>query len=58
MRAELIGIRNLSGRTWSARLPDGSVQQVEHGRALRVIAGTRFDFGEASGHIHGAEQTA
>jgi eukaryotic-like serine/threonine-protein kinase len=54
-RPELIGLRNFTGRAWSARLPDGSAHQVESGRAIRIIAGTRFDFGEVSGVVHGAE---
>lgn len=54
-RPEVIGLRNHSGRTWSARLPDGSAHQVEHGRAIRILPGTRFDFGEASGVIKSAE---
>lgn len=55
-RPELLGLRNFSGRIWSARLPDGSAHRIEPGRAVRIIAGTRFDFGEASGFISGAEQ--
>ena len=53
-RPELMGLRNVSGRTWSARLPDGSSHMIEHGRAIRVVEGTRFDFGEQSGIVQGA----
>lgn len=51
-RADVIGLRNFSGRTWSARLPDGTAHRVEPGRAIRVVPGTRLDFGEATGTIH------
>jgi eukaryotic-like serine/threonine-protein kinase len=57
-RPELLGLRNLTGRTWSARLPDGSSHKVESGRAIRVLPGTRFDFGEVSGVVQGAEAAA
>lgn len=57
-RPELLGIRNFSGSIWSARLPDGSAHKVEPGRAIRVLPGMRFDFGEASGLVSGAEQTS
>lgn len=57
-RPELIGLRNFSGRPWSARLPDGSAHVIEHGRAIRVVEGTRFDFGEQSGIVQGAERPA
>ena len=54
-RPDVLGLRNHTGRTWSVKLPDGSGHDVAPGRAIRVHAGSRFDFGEASGIVRSRE---
>jgi hypothetical protein len=44
-------LRNLSKETWEAVLPNGSVREVAPAGTVRLLAGTRLDFGEQSGAI-------
>lgn len=52
-RPDLLGIRNLTTRRWQVLLPEGERHGVEPGRAIRVIAGMRLDFGPVSGTVTG-----
>ncbi|HEY1794737.1 MAG TPA: PrsW family glutamic-type intramembrane protease [Stellaceae bacterium] len=47
----LFVLRNLSSATWEAVLPDGSVRDVEPAQTIRLVAGTRLDFGTQHGAI-------
>jgi RsiW-degrading membrane proteinase PrsW (M82 family) len=48
---DLLVLRNLSKNVWEAVLPDGAVRPIEPAGTVRVIAGTRLDFGELAGAI-------
>lgn len=41
----VLGLKNLGGAAWQARLRDGTVQPVEAQRSLRLAAGTSIEFG-------------
>jgi len=47
----LLVLRNLSIAVWEAVLPDGTVRPVEPAGTVRLVAGTRLDFGELAGAI-------
>jgi len=49
--ASILGLKNISDRNWIATPPSGDPRQIEIGRSIRLIAGTRFDFGGTSGEI-------
>jgi len=44
-------LRNLSTATWEAVRPDSSVRDVEPAGTVRLVAGTRLDFGTQHGAI-------
>ena len=41
----VLGLRNLGSHSWYARLANNSIQQVEPGKTLKLVAGTSIDFG-------------
>ncbi len=47
----LLVLRNLSSATWEAVLPDGTVRHVEPAQTIRLVGGTRLDFGTQHGAI-------
>jgi hypothetical protein len=47
----LLVLRNLSAATWEAVLSDGTVRDVEPAQTIRLIGGTRLDFGTQHGAI-------
>jgi len=49
--AGLLVLRNLSTATWEAVLPDGTVRRVEPAGTVRLVGGTRLDFGTQHGAI-------
>ncbi|HYM71544.1 MAG TPA: PrsW family glutamic-type intramembrane protease [Stellaceae bacterium] len=49
--ASLLVLRNLSKETWEAVMPDGGVREIEPAGTVRLLAGTRLDFGEQAGAI-------
>jgi uncharacterized protein YegL len=49
--AQVLGLKNLSHRTWEAKLANGSIRQVETGRSVKLSAGTRINFGTVEGEI-------
>jgi eukaryotic-like serine/threonine-protein kinase len=51
VRADMLGLRNLTSTDWQAKLPDGDEQPVPPGRSVRIQAGTVLDFGRAVGRI-------
>jgi RsiW-degrading membrane proteinase PrsW (M82 family) len=48
---DLLVLRNLSKESWKAVLPDGTVRPVGPVGTVRLVAGTRLDFGKMSGAI-------
>lgn len=46
-----LGLKNLSARAWSVRLPDGSTRLVEQGRSLKLASGSQIDFGPVQGEL-------
>jgi Ca-activated chloride channel family protein len=49
--AQVLGLKNLSYRTWEAKLANESIRQVKAGRSVRLAAGTRINFGTMEGEI-------
>lgn len=49
--AAILGLTNLSGRTWLAVMPDGGSRQIDHGKSVRLAKGTTIDFGKMKGEI-------
>jgi RsiW-degrading membrane proteinase PrsW (M82 family) len=47
----LLVLRNLSQNRWEAVLPDGTVRDIDPAGTVRLLAGTRLDFGAQSGAI-------
>lgn len=50
-RPGIFGLRNLSGAPWRVTLEDSSSHQVPPGQAVRIMAGTRIEFGRVTGII-------
>ena len=48
VRPELLGLRNLTGREWTATLGSGEQRVVPPGRSIRVEDGLAIDFGAAT----------
>lgn len=46
-----LGLLNQSTGTWSARLPSGESRTVEPGKSLRLVSGTRIDFGSVQAEV-------
>jgi RsiW-degrading membrane proteinase PrsW (M82 family) len=44
-------LRNLSGSTWEAVRVDGTVQELRQAETVRLIPGTRIDFGTMAGAV-------
>lgn len=49
--AGVLVLRNLSTAIWEAVLPDGAVRDVEPAGTVRLVSGTRLDFGSQHGFI-------
>lgn len=47
----LLVLRNLSSATWEAVLANGSVRDIEPAQTIRLVGGTRLDFGTQHGAI-------
>jgi len=47
----VLGLKNLSTSPWSATLPGGEKHDVAAGRTIKLIGGTRIDFGFCNGVI-------
>src|SRR5262249_27237294 len=47
----MLGLKNVSSTNWTATTPDGMLREVEVGRSIRLISGTLFRFGNATGEI-------
>jgi DNA-binding helix-hairpin-helix protein with protein kinase domain len=45
------GLKNVSGDKWVINSPDGSVKDVEPGRSVTLVVGTRIQFGKSEGEI-------
>jgi hypothetical protein len=48
---EILGLKNLTGRRWTARTQQGEVRGVEPNRTLKIVPGMRIDFGPVNGDI-------
>jgi RsiW-degrading membrane proteinase PrsW (M82 family) len=44
-RANVLGLRNAGGGSWTARLRDGSQQVIDRDQNIRLAAGVQIDFG-------------
>jgi hypothetical protein len=47
----VLGLKNCTRHTWSARMPGGASRQVEPGRSLHLQAGAAVIFGPVLGEI-------
>ena len=47
----VMGLRNLSDRTWACRLPDGTATEVPPGRTIRLLDRLDVDFGARRGIV-------
>ncbi len=45
------GLKNCSGGKWVAKMPDGSVKDIEPGRSVRLADKTKVNFGKVEGEI-------
>lgn len=45
------GLKNLSGEKWSSATAQGAVNDIEPGRSLTLVNGTKIAFGRADGEI-------
>jgi hypothetical protein len=48
----VLGLMNLSRRSWSVSFPDGSQAAVAPGRSVRLLSGVRIDFGPLWVEVH------
>jgi len=48
---DLLVLRNLSRSSWEAVMPDGAVRHVDPAGTVRILSGTRIDFGLLAGVI-------
>jgi hypothetical protein len=46
-RANVLGLRNSGGGTWTVRLRDGSQQTIARDQNIRLAPGVEIDFGNA-----------
>jgi hypothetical protein len=46
-----LGLKNLSGLSWSAVVPDGGVRSIEPGKSIELEHGTKLDFGFINAEI-------
>lgn len=47
----MLGIKNLSQRTWIATIPSAGKKNIEAGMSVRLVQGLQIDFGLASGEV-------
>ena len=47
----VLGLKNLSRRTWSVTLPGGAARQVQPGRSLQLQPGVAVNFGPVQGSL-------
>ncbi len=47
----MLGLRNLSDRTWQVTTDRGEHRELAPGRTIRIARGTRIDFGTAAGDV-------
>lgn len=47
----LMGIKNVSGKKWSVRMPDGLFHDVTSGKGFPVWQGLEIDFGKVKAHL-------
>lgn len=49
----MIGLKNLSAKPWRATLPDGGQRTIDLGQSIKLVVGTRIQFGPVEGEIRG-----
>lgn len=49
--ASMLGLRNLSDRSWQVTTDRGEQRELAPGRTIRIARGTRIDFGTAAGDV-------
>jgi len=47
----ILGLKNLSNRSWDVTVVAGDRRQIEPGRSIRLAIGTKIDFGSVTGEI-------
>lgn len=45
------GLKNLSEERWVTATPDGAIKEVEPGRSVTLVVGTKINFGKLEGEI-------
>lgn len=45
------GLKNLSHQTWTVVTPSGQNRQIEFGQSIKLVVGTRINFGSVTGEI-------
>jgi len=48
---EMLGLKNLTAKSWSATTPNNAALTVDPGKTLRLERGTKIDFGIIQGEI-------
>jgi len=48
---QIWGLKNLSQSKWVVNTPDGAVKDVEPGRSVTLVVGTKIHFGKTEGEI-------
>ncbi len=51
LKPGVLGIKNVSGRTWRVKMPDGTFYNIEPGKGFPVWAGLEIDFGNIKAQI-------
>jgi DNA-binding helix-hairpin-helix protein with protein kinase domain len=49
--ANVFGLKNLSGESWSAVTDDGKLREVPPGRSVTIATGTKIQFGKIDGEV-------
>lgn len=47
----LMGIKNVSGKKWSVRMPDGVYHDITSGKGFPIWQGLEIDFGKVKAHL-------
>jgi hypothetical protein len=51
LKPGVLGIKNVSGRTWRVKMPDGTFYNIDPGKGFPVWAGLEIDFGNIKAQI-------
>lgn len=50
-KPEILGIKNVSGQTWSIQWPDGKLLPLEPGKTIKLENGLKIQFGQQEGEV-------